>query len=148
MFTISIEANSLSDLKSKFKEVLIELGAHDHDVLVKHVDKSDEDGGRYAKPAAAGKSPKESKQKASAKEKVSAKKEEVDPFQEDGVQETPPLKPIKVSKEVVVAALKEVNSNKGLDAVRNLLLEFGAQRSSEVKESDYAAVVEACKAAL
>lgn len=145
MFTISIEANSLSDLKSKFKEVLLELGASDENVLVKHVDKSDEGDARGTKPT--NKAAAKTKSPAKEKEKVAAKKE-VDPFQEDGVEEVPPLKPIKVSKEVVVAALKEVNSNKGLDAVRNLLLEFGAQRSSEVKESDYAAVVEACKAAL
>ncbi len=144
MFTISINANSLSDLKAKMIGALNDLGVENENVLVK----SDEGAvARDTKPTA---KPAATKTAKPPKEKVTAKKE-VDPFEEENEvneDKAPPLKPIKVSKELVVAALKEVNSSKGLEATRNVLQEFGVQRSSELKETDYAKVIEACKAAL
>lgn len=145
MFTISIEASSLSALKSKVKEVLVELGEQDENLLGKSNESPvARDTKTTAKPSA-------TKSKSSAKEKPTATKKaaEVDPFEETEVlEEAPPLKPIKISKELVIEALKEVNMKSGIEGARSVLSEFGVQRLSELKDSDYAKFVDSCKAAL
>lgn len=53
-----------------------------------------------------------------------------------------------VSKEAAHQALQQVNVAVGLPKAREILTSFGAQRISDVKESDFAALIEKCNAAV
>lgn len=53
-----------------------------------------------------------------------------------------------VSKDDVMAALQELQSKVHLKAVIAALGKYGAKKASEVKESDYAAIVDHCKSVI
>lgn len=52
------------------------------------------------------------------------------------------------SREAAMAALQELNSKKGLPKAREVLLQFKANRFSELKETDFGGFVDACRKAV
>lgn len=52
------------------------------------------------------------------------------------------------TKQDITDACQEVSEKHGLPKAREILEKFGAKRISEVKEADFGAFIEACKAAL
>lgn len=58
-----------------------------------------------------------------------------------------PSKPAaKATREQVSDALQSVNASAGLEKAREILDQFGVARISEIKEKDFGAFVEACRA--
>ncbi len=59
-----------------------------------------------------------------------------------------PKAPITNSREAVHIAVQQVNVSCGLPVAREIITSFGAQRLSEIKETDYAAFINKCHDAL
>lgn len=78
------------------------------------------------------------KDAATAAEPVQADIEDMTASDEDPNEPAP-------TYEQVVDALKEVNGKHGMAAVRAIILPYGAQKISEVKPVDFAAVIKAAK---
>jgi hypothetical protein len=79
-------------------------------------------------------------EEAPKKEKKAKKEKEV-------VVETSTVEEVKTyTKQDITNACQELSEAKGLDKAREVLGKFGAKRISEIKEEDYGAFINACKA--
>lgn len=150
MFTITFQASNFSDLKSqiqKMAEELLEGEAHepvaksDETVAVQRETKPAKTTLTKTKPATTSAAPKK-------ETKVAAKKEVVEENIGDLVEDDATLPPVKITKEVVATALKQVNDEVSFDKAREVLKEFGCLRLSELPEKKYQEFFDACREAI
>lgn len=88
----------------------------------------------------------ESKVKASKATKIKSKKEtEANLLEDDQPEVSKKSKAKKLTKTNAQDALAKLNSEKGILVAKEVLANFGAQRLSDVEESDYELFITACE---
>lgn len=130
MFKVSIEANSLEELREKMSTMLAGLEGSSSAEVVEAPSKTTK---------------KASKKKTSKKNtaKKTEKSEETTEAVEEEKQEAP-----EATKDEAMAALKEVNTTLGIKKAKSILEQFEAERFSDIEHTQYADFVVACNSAL